>query len=138
MAKNAADSAALWAQRTAAATPQYISGVQAVTVSPGQKASQKAAFWASQTQAAQAKFAAATGAITLGDWQAGAINKGAPRIASGVAAAQPKMQTFLTSLIQYEQSALAQLPPRGDAMQNQQRMVAWNNLMLKFKKPAGS
>jgi hypothetical protein len=138
MAKNAATSAALWAQRTAAATPQYIAGVQGVTTSPGQLASQKAAFWASQTAAAQAKFAAATANITLQSWQQGAIEKGAPRIASGVNAAQNKFQGFLTALMQYQQAGLATLPARGDAMQNQARMVAWNNYMLKFSKPSGT
>jgi hypothetical protein len=136
--KDPAASAALWASRTAAATQQYTAGVQAVTTSPGQLASQAAGLWASNTAAAQQKFATATARVSLAEWQNAAVTKGAPRIASGVQAASPKFQTFLTALMQYEYSGLASLPPRGDINANIARMNAWITYMHNFQKPAGT
>jgi len=136
--KDPTASAALWASRTAAAVPQYTAGVQSVTTSPGQLASQKAAFWASQTAAAQQKFANATQAVSLSAWQAAAVNKGAPRIASGVTAATPKMTAFLTALMNYEYNGLASLPARGDINANIARMNAWITYMHNFQKPPGT
>jgi hypothetical protein len=124
--------AAKWAQNTGAATQAYTDGVNAVTVAPGQQAARSADLWATNVAAAKSKFAANSAKVTLADWQAAAAGKGAARLASGVQAAQPKMQQALTKLLPYIAQQVNSLPARGNLDQNINRMTAFVRGMAKY------
>ena len=130
----AADAAANWAQKLAGATSRIQSGVQSVSVSPGQKAAAQAAVWVQNTQAAQSKFQRNSAAVSLSEWQQATLTKGLPRVAGGASAAQPKMEAFMSKLLPYIGSQLGSLPPRGTFDQNVARMSAWAQAMHKFTK----
>jgi hypothetical protein len=122
---NAADAAQAWVNGMAGATPKYTAGVQAVKTAPGQLASAAAQRWAQNVAAATQKFAANSAKVTLASWQASAVNKGAPRLASGAAAAQPKFQSFMTSFIPQLSNIVAGLPAGGTFEQNMARSMAY-------------
>ena len=125
--------AAKWAQRLGAATDAVKQGVQAVQVSPMEKAANRQdAYISGVTRAANSgKWARGLRRRTLGDWQQSMINKGLPRIASGAAASQPKMESFMQQWLPYEEQLKNKLAsmPRGTLEQNKARMnaaVDWN------------
>lgn len=138
MKTNAAAIAQKWATAMGGATQAYTTGVQAVTVPPGQKAAAAQATYVARVQEKAPIWAANVAAVSLQTWQQDTVNKGAPRLASGAQAAQTKFQTFMTALLQYESAGLGSLGARGTLAQNQARMITWSNYMANFKKPAGS
>jgi len=127
-----------WATNLSGATQSYTAGVQSVTVAPGQKAAAQQAVYVQRVQERATVWATNVAAVSLQTWQNDTVTKGAPRLASGATAAQPKFQTFLTALLAYEANGLGSLPPRGNLAQNQARMMAWSNYMSNFTKPAGT
>jgi hypothetical protein len=135
---NAQASAQKWATNLGAAVTAYTNGVNAVTVPPGQKAAAAQATYIARVTEKAPIWAANVAAVPLGTWQQAAITKGAPRLASGASAAQPKFTTFLTALMQFESNGLGQLPPRSPSGNNDARMIQWSNYMKTFKKPTGS
>jgi hypothetical protein len=138
MRSNPTAAAAKWANAMAQATPAYTAGVQAVTTAPGQlAAAQQATYIARVTEKAPI-WAQNVAAVGLQSWMNSTVTKGAPRLASGAAAAQPKVTAFMTALLPFEQNLLGTLPPRGNTAQNQARMNAWFTGMQAFKKPAGT
>lgn len=124
--------AAKWAQNTGSATQAYTDGVNAVTVAPGQAAARAVELWATNVAASKNKYAANSSKVTLQDWQAAAVNKGAARLASGVQAAQPKMQAAMQKLLPYIQQQVNALPQRGSLDQNINRMTAFVRGMAKY------
>lgn len=122
---NATDAAQSWVNGMSGATAKYTAGVQAVKIAPGQLASAAAARWAANVAQAQAKFSANVSKVTLASWQASAVNKGAPRLASGAAAAQPKFQTFMTAFIPQLTNIVQSLPAGGTFEQNMARSMAY-------------
>lgn len=124
MAKDPQAVATKWASRTSGATQDYIDGVQSVQIAPGRAAAAAADVWAANTQAAKPKFARNVSAVSNEDWKAAAVNKGAPRIASGVQAAQSKFAQFMTRHLQVVDQVRASLPARGNTEQNIARAVA--------------
>ena len=138
MKTNATAAAQKWATNLGGAVNAYTQGVQGVTVAPGQKAAAAQATYIARVTEKAPIWAANVAAVGLGEWQQAAVSKGAPRLASGAAAAQPKFTTFLNALMQYEANGLGSLPPRSASGNNDQRMLAWSNYMKNFKKPAGS
>jgi hypothetical protein len=130
--KDPAAVAAKWAANLSAATQNIQSGVQAVTVAPGQAAARQADVWASNVAQAKAKWASRTAAVSLSSWQAAMINKGLPRVAQGATAAQPKMQAAMQKLLPAIQASVNSLPPRGNLQQNIARAVQHMNNMSKF------
>jgi hypothetical protein len=135
---NATAAAQKWASNLGAATAAYTAGVQGVTVAPGQKAAAAQASYIARVTEKAPVWAANVAAVGLGEWQTAAVQKGAPRLASGATAAQPKFTTFLQALLTYEANQLGSLPPRGPKGSNDQRMIAWSHAMQQFKKPVGS
>lgn len=127
-----ADAAAKWAQNLGAAQTRYTAGIQSVTTSPGQLAAQASDRWISGVQLSVPKFVANSQAVTLQSWQQASINKGAPRLASGASAAQPKMQNVFTSLFPFIAQVQGSLPPRGDLEQNIARSAAFQRGMARF------
>jgi hypothetical protein len=92
---SAEEFAAKWATRTAAATPEYQSGIQRVQTAPGQAAAAKEAKYQSGVQQAvtSGKWRRNVAAVSLQSWQESALTKGAQRLATGAQAAQGKMAT---------------------------------------------
>lgn len=121
----AADAAASWVSGMQGATTKYTAGINAVKVSPGQLAAAASGLWASQVAQAQQKFATKVAAVTLPAWQAAAINKGAPRLGTGAAAAQPKFQAFMQSFIPALSNIVSGLPAGGTFEQNMARFQAY-------------
>lgn len=129
---NPSDAAAKWAQNLGAAGTSYTAGVQAVQQAPGQLAANASDRYMAGVQANLPKFKANVAAVTLADWQNAAVTKGAPRLATGATAAQPKMANVLTQLFPYIDQVRNSLPPRGDIEQNIARSAAFQRGMSKF------
>jgi len=90
-----------WGRRTKAAVEDYRQGIQGVTEAPGQKAAAaQDKMLANITESiTSGRWAAKVGAVPLDVWKRAALDKGAVRIASGVDAAMPRMQTMATNLL---------------------------------------
>ena len=131
-----ADGARLWAQRLAGSTSRIQAGVQGVTQSPSQKAiAQQSVLLQNFTNAVTSgKWATNLGRVQLGDWQQAMITKGLPRIQSGAAAGQSKMEQVNARLYPYIESGRQSLPPRGDLSANTQRAVQWIEYMSRFRR----
>lgn len=125
--------AAKWAQNTGSATQAYTDGVNAVTVAPGQAAARQADLWANNVAAAKEKYRTNSAKVSLTDWQQAATGKGAARLASGVQAAQPKMQQAMQSLLPYIAQQVNALPARGTLDQNITRMTNFVRGMAKYQ-----
>jgi hypothetical protein len=110
-----------WASRLGQATQAYTDGVNSVTVAPGQLAAAAGDRWLANTTNALPRFKANSAAVQLGTWQNAATSKGAPRLASGASAAQPKVEAVFAKLFPAIRSAVGSLPARGDINQNVER-----------------
>lgn len=118
---NPTQAAANWASRLGASTQAYTDGVNGVKVAPGQLAAAAGDRWLANTQASLPRFKANSAAVGLSAWQNAATTKGAPRLASGAAAAQPTMEIVFTKLFAVIRNAVSALPQRGDINQNIER-----------------
>lgn len=124
---NASDAAQAWVSGMQNAGTKYTAGVQAVKVAPGQLAAAAKATWAANVAAAQNKFATNVAAVSLGAWQEAAATKGAPRLASGASAAQPKMAAFMQKFIPQLSNIVGSLPARGSYDANINRLTQYLN-----------
>lgn len=129
--------AAKWSQNLSGATETATAGANALTVSPGALAARQVNVWAANVAAAKPKYQRNVAAVTLDEWRSAYLNKGIPRMAQGATDAQPKMEAFMTSLLNYQQSALSSLPPRGTYEQNKARLTAWIDKMHAFNYKGG-
>ena len=134
MAKDPATVAQRWAQNLGAAGAKVTEGVQGVNTAPGAAAARQVNVWQQNTAASAQKYARNVAAVSLYSWQQATIDKGIPRLASGAAAAQPKMAQFLGKLLPYVESAKNGLPARGSYEQNKARLVAFLDKMHQFQK----
>ena len=130
---NPNDAAQNWVTGMSGATAKYTAGVQAVKVAPGQLAAAQAGTWAANVAAAQPKFARNVAAVSLTSWQTAATQKGAPRLAYGATAAQPKMAAFMTSFIPQLANVVNGLPARGSFEQNVNRLTSSVNQLHQLK-----
>lgn len=117
-----AAAAAKWQSRLAQSGDAIRAGVQAVQTSPGQSAAAKSDLWLQNVTASKQRWQDAVSKVNLTDWQNAIINKGIPRIQAGAATAQPKVASFLSQWMPFQQQVVASLPPRGGLEQNIQRM----------------
>lgn len=127
-----------WSRNLGASTQTITEGVQAVTVSPTQRAAERVDAYVSGVQRAVAdgKYAAGLRRVSLEQWRQSMVQKGVPRIASGANQAVSKMSEFLAELfphIEACQRTLSQMP-RGDLQQNIQRMIANVEHMSRFRR----
>lgn len=106
MAKDPTGVARKWAERTQAASGAYTEGVQSVTTAPGQQAASKADTWSAKLALpdTKARFRANVARVSLEEWKTAAVQKGASRFGEGARAAQPKMQSFMTSFLPFQES----------------------------------
>src|SRR5579872_5071757 len=112
-----ATAAAKWAQNLGAAGQAYTAGVQAVTQDPGVAAAAASDRYVAGVQANVNKFR--TNVVTgLANWQQAAVNKGAPRLATGAQAASDKVATVFGQLFPYIAQVRGSLPQRGDLEAN--------------------
>ena len=122
-----------WAQNMTRSRQRITSGVQAVTVAPGQAAARQKSAYVNNVAASADKWATNVSKVTLNDWQTAMVNKGIPRIASGAQAAEPKFVTFMGKLLPYIDTAVRNLPARGNLDQNINRMTSFVRNMAQFK-----
>jgi hypothetical protein len=139
MAKISASQAAQkWNRNLAGSTQAIKDGVNAVTVSPTEKAARQADAYAQGVARAVAdgSYQAGLRKVTLDDWKTAMTSKGIPRIASGAQAAVGKMEDFLTEFLPHVEAGQRMLEsmPRGDIQQNIQRAVAMIEHNAKFKR----
>lgn len=133
MAKDAATVAAEWKNRLSASTQKMTDGVNSVTVAPGQAAARQKDVYVQNVTASANKWATNVASVSLSEWQQAIISKGIPRVATGAAAAESKMQQFFTKLLPYIAAGKGSLPARGGLDQNIQRSAAWIRYMAQFK-----
>ena len=86
-----------WQRKTAASGQDYINGVNSVTQAPGQAAAKNVQGYINGVNAAvqSGKWQQNVAAVSVDDWRRAAVEKGAPRLAQGVATAGPKMTAAL-------------------------------------------
>lgn len=116
--------AAKWARNLQASGQAITDGVNAVTTSPGQLAAAQQGRWLAAIQESAPRWAAAVGAVSLQYWQQSMIQKGIPRVQSGATQGQPKMESFMSQWMPFEQSVVGSLPPRGSLEENIARAAA--------------
>lgn len=115
---SANDAAQKWATSMAGAGPAYAAGVAAVSTAPGAAAARNQQGYLAGIQANVAKWARNTSAVSLQAWQAQTTTVGAPRLASGAAAAQGKTEAAYAKLFPIIANTVANLPARGTIEQN--------------------
>ena len=130
---NAATAAQTWAQNFGASGTKWATGVNSVTVAPGQLAARAKQLWLTNTTAAADRFAANSAKVTLQDWQSTTVTKGQPRLASGAQAAVPKVEAAFAKLFPAIQNAVNALPPRGDIEANINRSAQFARAMHAYK-----
>ena len=128
------DAAAKWQQNLSGSTDRIAKGVQAVTTAPGQAAARQKTAYTQGVASNADKWASNVAKVPLQDWQQAMIQKGAPRIASGAQAAQPKMEAFLGQFLPHVQGVVSGLPARGNLDQNIARMTAAVRGFSQFRK----
>lgn len=121
-----------WSQRLAGSTAKIQSGVESVTVAPGQAAARQSDAYLAGVQSNVDKFKRNVSAVSLGDWQQLTVSKGIPRIATGATAAQPKFTSFMTQLLPAIQANVNSLPARGGLENNITRMTQFVRGMASF------
>lgn len=132
MAKDAAQVAQTWANRLGASSQEITAGVNRVTVAPGERAAQQVDAYIAGVQRARDKWVRNVSAVSLQSWRDAMIQKGIPRISSGAAAAQPKVEAFMRSFLPYVEqgAATVRAMPKGTIDQGIARATAqirWNS-----------
>lgn len=122
-----------WVQNTQNSQAALKAGVAAVTTAPTQTAASRLDKYLAGVQNAvnSGRMAAALQSVTLQDWQNAMNTKAAARIGPGVAAAAPKMQSFMDKWLPYEATMQAQVRamPKNTLADSQQRSnfaIAYN------------
>jgi hypothetical protein len=122
-----------WGQRLNASGTFITSGVQAVTEAPGAKAAAAQDRMLTNLTAAitSGLWAKQVSGVSLSSWKTAMVNKGIPRIAQGVTAAQSNKTGVITALLNAVDSAAAaaNAVPKGGLDQNIQRAVTFMRAM---------
>lgn len=134
---NPTQAASKWSAGMAGATQAYTDGINNVKVAPGQLAAAQANTWVANVTAAKNTFATRVASVSLQSWQSSAVNKGAPRLASGASAAEPKFQSFLNNFLPKLSGIVEGLPARGTFEQNLSRLQAYIQAVHQLKGQVG-
>lgn len=122
-----------WSRRLQAAGPDIQTGVQRVTQAPGIAAAAAApTMLANLTTSVQSgAWAARVSAVPLSTWQQSMIQKGIPRLATGVAQATATKGSAITAFLSAVDAAVADTNtlPRGGLEQNIARSAAFQRSM---------
>lgn len=125
----AAAVAAKWNTRAGAAQQDWVTGVQSVTVSPGQLAAANVNGYLAGVQAGAQKWQTKLANMSAATWIAATVAKGQNRYAAGVTASQTKYQTAITKVLAAEQTIVGSLPARGNLEANIARSAAFQRAM---------
>lgn len=136
--KSATTVAAKWTARTSAASQDYADGVAGTDKDPTALAIAAGPRYLQNVQRAFNDGSWANGLRKTGKqgWQAAVAAKGVTNFATGVQAAQAKVEQAFTSLLAYEGNLLNQvgsMPNVTDA-DREARMLAWVRGMRKYPK----
>lgn len=122
-----------WARRLRGATEDVRRGIEKVQTAPGELAvqNQDALLQNFVDSVNSGLWAARTRSVSLQDWKDAAINKGVPRIAAGVEAAQPKMAAMAAELLPIVDAAAAaaRALPKVTIEDSIQRMIVFTRAM---------
>lgn len=127
MAKlTAAQIAAKWQSRYAAAGEAMKQGAQAVTVSPTQKAIQAKDRYIAGVQKAfnEGRYEAGLSKVTLADWKQAYMDKGIANAQAGARTGAAKLERHEREFGPIRDQIVASLPERGTLEENLARMVA--------------
>lgn len=115
-----------WNTNFARSGPAYAAGVQGVQTAPGAAAAAAVQKYVNNVAANAAKFARKVGAVSNSAWQAACTNKGIPRFASGAAAGQAKVQSYMTQAAPVYQDIIntAASMPNDGSTESQTAIVA--------------
>jgi hypothetical protein len=91
---------AKWASRTAAASGEWVAGVNRVTQAPGQAAAAAADKWLMAVTNSKDKFRTRVGAVTLEAWKAATAASQA-RLADGVNRKKDKVGAFMAQFLPF-------------------------------------
>lgn len=128
--------AANWKSGMAGAGQKMQAGVDAVQEAPSQAAIRAIPRYLEGVNRAvsDGKLERGLNRVSLQDWKTAMKTKGIQRIASGAAAAEGKMASFLAEFLPYQEQGVQALKsmPRGDLQQNIQRAVFMMEHAAKF------
>lgn len=134
----AQEAARRWAANLKNAKKSIEAGVMAVSVSPTELAAQKVDKYAAGVQAAvdSGRYQQGLRNVTLAQWQQAFLTKGIQRLDSGVSAAEPKMQSFLTEFLPFASSVSQAVRAMPDTTESErdQRMLEAVRMMRGFKR----
>lgn len=128
-----------WAQRTSAAAQDFVQGAERTDKDPTALAIAALPRMRQQVIAAidSGKVAAGLRRVGKAGWLDGIRSKGAANFASGVAAAQGKVEQQAGALLAYiaaGQSRLASMPANTDP-ERDARALFWINYMRQYQRP---
>lgn len=128
---NSSEYASKWADRMSAASEEYRKGVMRVSAAPGAAAAAKKAQYVANVNNSADKWAAKVSAVGLSEWQRLAAEKGGTNIATGAAAARPKMEAAASKLLATVDSVRTRVRnmPNATYEQRQARSAAMNKGM---------
>lgn len=123
-------------RRTTAAVSDMTAGIERVTEAPTVAAANKIDKMKLKWLAAMdsGKIERGLRRVTLQDWKSQMLSKGVGRVATGVEAARPKLESFYGDLFAYEDGLLQEIDGMNDLSLEDSilRMGAWARGMSKF------
>lgn len=125
-----------WKEKLSASTQKMMEGVNAVQISPMEQAAARQDAYIAGVQNNVGKWAEGLRSVSLPQWKEAMQKKTVPRIASGAAAGEGKMQNFMSQFLPFEAGVVANLPQRGDTEQNILRatQVMRENAKFRYQK----
>lgn len=136
--KTPAEVAEKYSRRASAATPDYQAGIESVTEAPTAKAAKKVDKMRQNFNAAidSGKVKRGLERVTLGEWKDAALTKGVNRYASGVLAAQGKVESFMSEFLPHLDKVAATVGAMPDLtlQDNINRMVKHVTMVADFKR----
>jgi len=126
------------ARRLKAAVEDMRRGIERVQEAPGKKAAQKKEKLRQKLIEAidSGKWEQRVASVTVEEWKSAAIEKGLPRVASGIDRAAPKVRDFAAQLLAHEEAGLAEIDRMPDLTLEDSinRAAFWIRHMAQFKR----